>query len=60
MKKKQKLISVFAALLLIFTVSAASLTASAASLSEVLETTYMIDQILFGDEEVQRLYLCLL
>lgn len=52
MKKKQKLISVFAALLLIFTVSAASLTASAASLSEVLETTYMIDQILFGDEEV--------
>lgn len=51
MQKCKKLIAVVAALVMLFAISAASLTASAVTKSEVLETTYMIDQILFGDEE---------
>lgn len=38
--------------LLIISAASASLTASAVSVSEILETTYSIDQILFGDDEI--------
>lgn len=52
MKKNRPLYAALLAALLIISAASASLTASAVSVSEILETTYSIDQILFGDDEI--------
>lgn len=52
MKKNRPLYAALLTALLIISAASASLTASAVSVSEILETTYSIDQILFGDDEI--------
>lgn len=52
MKKNRPLYAALLTALLIISAATASLTASAVSVSEILETTYSIDQILFGDDEI--------
>lgn len=52
MKKNRPLYAALLAALLIISAASASLTASAVSVSEILETTYSIDQILFRDDEI--------
>lgn len=52
MKKRRPLLAVLLTVMLIIAAMTTALTASAVSVSEVLETTYALDQILFGDDEV--------
>lgn len=52
MKKSRPLYAALLTALLIISAASTSLTASAVSVSEILETTYSIDQILFGDDEI--------
>ncbi len=52
MKKAKRPLAVLTALLLTLAVIGGAPAVSAVTLSEVLETTYSIDQILFGDEEI--------
>lgn len=52
MKKRRPLIAVMLTVMFIISAMSSTLAASAVSVSEVLETTYAFDQILFGDDEV--------
>lgn len=52
MRKRSPLIAVMLTVMFIISAMSSALAASAVSVSEVLETTYAFDQILFGDDEV--------
>ena len=52
MRKRRPLIAVMLTVMFIISAMSSALAASAVSVSEVLETTYAFDQILFGDDEV--------
>ncbi|MCI5755052.1 MAG: hypothetical protein MR241_02015 [Firmicutes bacterium] len=52
MRKRKPLIAVMLTVMFIISAMSSTLAASAVSVSEVLETTYAFDQILFGDDEV--------
>lgn len=52
MRKRRPLIAVMLTVMFIISAMSSTLAASAVSVSEVLETTYAFDQILFGDDEV--------
>lgn len=52
MRKRKPLIAVMLTVMFIISAMSSTLAASAVSVSEVLETTYAFDQILFGDDEI--------